>query len=141
MDKDQFNKIWHHLENSVENIKCVVSTSAISGNGEIYDAHAEDHTFSIRMDGGENVNVHMYGVEARGLKILEVEAVGMGNNQQEIAEWVMDQVDGKVFASKDCFNEGEWIHRACKALNWASVPQVGGLVVVWDQPESVNMGG
>ena len=33
----------------------------------------------------------------------------------------------------DDINEGALITEACKALNWSSVPQVGGLEIEWDE--------
>tara|TARA_Y100000310_G_scaffold232139_1_gene234888 strand:+ start:437 stop:805 length:369 start_codon:yes stop_codon:yes gene_type:complete len=65
------------------------------------------------------------------LTILNLNPVNMGNDQQEIADWVGDHLGGEDFGSKDDFNEGEWIERACKALGWAFTPQTGGFSVDW----------
>lgn len=64
-------------------------------------------------------------------KIENLEPVDMGNNQRELAEYVMEQVDGMSFDSKDDFNEGAFIDTACQELGWAFTPQNGGFEVSW----------
>lgn len=64
-------------------------------------------------------------------KIEHLDPVDMGNNQQELADYVMEQVDGMSFDEKDDFNEGAFIEVACKELGWAFTPQNGGFEVSW----------
>lgn len=64
-------------------------------------------------------------------KIEHLDPVDMGNNQQELADYVMEQVEGMSFDEKDDFNEGAFIEVACKELGWATVPQTGGFEVWW----------
>ena len=64
-------------------------------------------------------------------KIDHLDPVDMGNNQQELADYVMEQVEGMSFDEKDDFNEGAFIQTACKELGWATVPQTGGFEVWW----------
>jgi hypothetical protein len=68
------------------------------------------------------------------MRVFSIEAIGMGNCQQEIADKVEELVDGVEFPDEQAFSsqEGELITRACNDLGWASVPQNGGLVVNWD---------
>ncbi len=71
-------------------------------------------------------------------KIEHLDPVDMGNNQQELAEYVMEQVEGMSFDEKDDFNEGAFIHTACKELGWAFTPQVGGFEVSWKYSIQIN---
>ena len=64
-------------------------------------------------------------------KIEHLDPTDMGDNQQELAEYVMEQVEGMSFDAKDDFNEGAFIQTACKELGWATVPQTGGFEVSW----------
>tara|TARA_R100001082_G_scaffold15629_1_gene7978 strand:+ start:509 stop:880 length:372 start_codon:yes stop_codon:yes gene_type:complete len=75
------------------------------------------------------------------LKIDYLQAVDMGSDQQEIADWVLDQVSDITFQSKDEFDEkeGQWIGEACKALGWHFTPQTGGFEVNWVYP--IKIGG
>lgn len=73
------------------------------------------------------------------LSIDHLEPINMGNDQQEIADYVMEQVGGMSFDSKDDFNEGAFIEIACKELGWASTPQNGGFEVRWAYP--IKIGG
>lgn len=68
------------------------------------------------------------------MKIFNLEATDMGNNQSEIAAKVLEYVDGIDYATKDDFynQEGALITQACTELGWSSVPQSGGLEVEWD---------
>jgi len=65
-------------------------------------------------------------------KIEHLNPVDMGSDQQELADYVMEQVDGMSFDEKDDFNEGAFIQTACKELGWATVPQTGGFEVSWE---------
>ena len=67
------------------------------------------------------------------MKIFNIEAIDMGNNQSEIANKVLEYVDGVSYSSKDDFysQEGALITQACYDLGWDSVPQSGGLEVEW----------
>jgi hypothetical protein len=71
------------------------------------------------------------------MQIFNIEATDMGCDQGEIADKVLDYVDGVDFKSPDEFNdlEGRLITRACNEMGWASVPQVGGLLVSWGSPD------
>jgi len=64
-------------------------------------------------------------------KIEHLNPVDMGSDQQELADYVMEQVDGMSFDEKDDFNEGAFIHTACKELGWTFTPQSGGFEVSW----------
>lgn len=88
------------------------------------------------------------------LKInTNLEACGMGNNQEEIAEWVSNcdewiaflshtnvhgipaNEDGarpcdEWFAEQD-FLPDDMIVIACEALGWKSVPDTGGLIMTY----------
>ncbi len=68
------------------------------------------------------------------MKISSIEGVDMGPDQDEIAEMVMEYVHDVDFEREDDFNEGAMITRACVELGWASVPQVGGLLIEWVTP-------
>jgi hypothetical protein len=71
-------------------------------------------------------------------KIEHLDPVNMGDNQQELADYVMEQVDGMSFDEKDDFNEGAFIQTACKELGWATVPQTGGFEVSWEFSIQIN---
>lgn len=71
-------------------------------------------------------------------KIEHLDPVDMGNNQQELADYVMEQVEGMSFDEKDDFNEGAFIEVACKELGWATVPQTGGFEVWWKYNIQIN---
>lgn len=64
-------------------------------------------------------------------KIDYLDPTDMGDNQQELADYVMEQVKDMSFDEKDDFNEGAFIQTACKELGWATVPQTGGFEVSW----------
>ena len=68
------------------------------------------------------------------MRIFHIEATDMGSDQQDIADKVMDMVDGRNFSSKDEFAkiEGQLVTQACQQLGWPSVPQTGGLLVEWE---------
>jgi len=68
------------------------------------------------------------------MKIFNLEAIDMGNNQQEIADRILEIVGDKDFKTHEEFLnlESNLIVQACKDLNWLSVPQSGGLVINWD---------
>tara|TARA_R110000737_G_scaffold158257_1_gene186569 strand:+ start:239 stop:520 length:282 start_codon:yes stop_codon:yes gene_type:complete len=67
------------------------------------------------------------------MKIFNIEAVDMGNDQQEIADWVMNHIGDTEFENEEAFQEqeGSLIHLACESMEWNSVPQVGGLIAEW----------
>ena len=65
-------------------------------------------------------------------KIGHLEPNDMGEDQEELAAYVMEQVEGMSFDGKDDFNEGAFIHQACKELGWATVPQTGGFDIQWE---------
>ena len=62
----------------------------------------------------------------------------MGDHQQEIADYILDQVSGIDFESKDDFNEGAWIEKACKEMGWTFTPQTGGLNIEWCYPITIS---
>jgi hypothetical protein len=64
------------------------------------------------------------------MKIQHIEAVNMGNYQEEIAQEVLRLIQGMEFQSLEDFYEieNELITKACKNLAWHSVPQNGGLI-------------
>jgi|14BtaG_2_1085337.scaffolds.fasta_scaffold329063_1 hypothetical protein len=66
---------------------------------------------------------------------FSIEATDMGNNQQDIADWVenyiYEQPQDKQQALLD--DADNLITLACNSLGWHSVPQNGGLIVnVWE---------
>lgn len=73
------------------------------------------------------------------MKILSLEAVDMGVNQDEIAEKCEDYIWQTDFKTADEFYaiSDNLVVRACKELGWHSVPQNGGLEANWD-PKSGN---
>lgn len=70
------------------------------------------------------------------MKIFNLEATNMGNNQQEIADKCYEYIADHDFNSVQEFErmESKLIRRACADLGWQSVPSAGGLVVNWDSP-------
>ena len=64
------------------------------------------------------------------MKIQHIEAVNMGNYQEEIAQEVLRLIQGMEFQSLEDFYEieGKLNTKACKKLGWHSVPQNGGLI-------------
>ena len=71
-------------------------------------------------------------------KIEHLEPTDMGEDQEELATYVMEQVKDISFDEKDDFNEGAFIHTACKELGWATVPQTGGFEVSWEFSIQIN---
>jgi hypothetical protein len=69
------------------------------------------------------------------MKIYNIEAVDLGNDQQEIAKWVMNHLRDTEFKNEEEFSEQEFslIHRACESMGWHSAPQTGGLIVEWQE--------
>ena len=69
------------------------------------------------------------------MKVLSIEAVDMGNNQQEIADWVDNYLVDTDFKDQSEFDAIEFtlIEKACKSLGWQAVPQTGGLIVNWSE--------
>lgn len=67
------------------------------------------------------------------MKVLNIEAVDMGNNQQEIADWVMRIYGDIDWPTKADFEDLEYIliDQACDFLGWHSVPSNGGLIFDW----------
>lgn len=63
-------------------------------------------------------------------KIFNITAINI-NNGQEIADWIYKKLHDQDI-NPDDLNTGELITEACKALGWASVPQVGGIEIEWD---------
>ena len=63
------------------------------------------------------------------MKIFNLNATDMGEDQSEIAAKVLEYVDDIDYASKKDFYEAEYalITKAC-----AELPQCGGLEVEWD---------
>lgn len=70
------------------------------------------------------------------MKIFSLEAVNMGNNQNEIVTKVEGYVKDVDFKSPEEFydQEGSLIKKACEEMAWTSCPQTGGFVVHWDSP-------
>ena len=71
------------------------------------------------------------------MKMFNLEATDMGNNQQEIADKALELIADKDFKTADEFYdmEGDLIERACKELGWQSTPQTGGLIANWDSED------
>jgi len=71
-------------------------------------------------------------------KIGHLEPNDMGEDQEELAAYVMEQVKDMSFDEKDDFNEGAFIHTACKELGWAFTPQTGGFEVSWEYSVQID---
>ena len=70
------------------------------------------------------------------LKGFDIEATDMGNNQQEIADWVENYIfEQPKDKQQELLNDADdLIPLACKSLGWEGVPQTGGLIVnLWDE--------
>lgn len=74
------------------------------------------------------------------MKIFNIEAINMGNDQQEIADWIVNHIGNTEFENEEAFyeQEGLFIHMACKSMGWYSVPQTGGLIAEWAKEEKNN---
>jgi hypothetical protein len=72
------------------------------------------------------------------MKNFNIEAIDMGNNQADIAEWVehyiFEQQTKGINIDEMLEDPDQFVSMACKALGWHSQPSVGGLVVesVWN---------
>ena len=65
------------------------------------------------------------------MKIFNITTTNI-NDGQELAGWIYNKLKDQDL-NPDDINEGALITEACKALNWSSVPQVGGLEIEWDE--------
>ena len=65
------------------------------------------------------------------MKIFNITTTNI-NDGQELADWIYNRLKDQDL-NPDDINEGALITEACKALNWSSVPQVGGLEIEWDE--------
>jgi hypothetical protein len=65
------------------------------------------------------------------MKIFNITTTNI-NDGQELADWIYNKLKDQDL-NPDDINEGALITEACKALNWSSVPQVGGLEIEWDE--------
>ena len=65
------------------------------------------------------------------MKIFNITTTNI-NNGQELADWIYNKLKDQDL-NPDDINEGKLITDACHALNWSSVPQVGGLEIEWDE--------
>ena len=65
------------------------------------------------------------------MKIFNIATTNI-NDGQELADWIYKKLKDQDL-NPDDVNEGALITEACKALNWESVPQVGGLEIEWDE--------
>lgn len=65
------------------------------------------------------------------MKIFNIATTNI-NDGQELADWIYNKLKDQDL-NPDDINEGALITEACKALNWSSVPQVGGLEIEWDE--------
>ena len=63
-------------------------------------------------------------------KIFNITSTNI-NDGQEIADWIYNKLKDQDINPAE-LNEGALITEACKALNWSSVPQVGGIEIEWD---------
>ncbi len=66
------------------------------------------------------------------MKITAIEASGMGSHQDEIRQKVQEYLYDMEFTCIDEFHdmESRLIIRACLELNWFSIPQQGGFIVL-----------
>lgn len=65
------------------------------------------------------------------MKIFNVTTTNISDGQ-ELAAWIYNKLKDQDL-NPDNINEGALIIEACEALNWSSVPQVGGLEIYWDE--------
>jgi hypothetical protein len=65
------------------------------------------------------------------MKIFNIATTNI-NDGQELADWIYNKLKDQDLNPND-INQGALITEACKALNWSSVPQVGGLEIEWDE--------
>ncbi len=65
------------------------------------------------------------------MKIFNIATTNIKDGQ-ELADWIYNKLKDQDL-NPDDVNEGALITEACKALNWSSVPQVGGLEIEWDE--------
>ena len=65
------------------------------------------------------------------MKIFNITTTNI-NDGQELACWIYSKLKDQDL-NPDDINEGALITEACKALNWSSVPKVGGLEIEWDE--------
>ena len=65
------------------------------------------------------------------MKIFNITTTNI-NDGQELADWIYNKLKDQDL-NPDDINEGALITEACKALNWSSVPQVGGIEIEWDE--------
>jgi len=68
------------------------------------------------------------------MKIFDIKTTNI-NNGQELADWIYNKLKDQD-VTPDNVNEGALVTEACKALNWVSVPQVGGLEIEWEIEEN-----
>ena len=66
---------------------------------------------------------------------FDIEASNMGNNQQELADWVESYIfkNARVDTIQSMLdNADSYLSNACEALGWVNVPQTGGFEVnIW----------
>lgn len=65
------------------------------------------------------------------MKIFNIATTNI-NDGQELADWIYKKLKNQDLNPND-INEGALITESCKALNWSSLPQVGGLEIEWDE--------
>ena len=65
------------------------------------------------------------------MKINKISSTNI-NDGQELADWIYGKLQVEDI-NPDEINEGALITEACKALNWRSVPQSGGIIIEWDE--------
>ena len=73
----------------------------------------------------------LFGLMVNKMKIFNIATTNI-NNGQELADWIYNKLKDQDL-NPDDINEGALITEACIALNWSSVPQVGGLEIEWDE--------
>ena len=80
MNMQEAKKVYDKLEETQENIPCVVSTSRIQGKGLIHDAqnyYNPSHliTFKIKMNNGKKVEVPYFGVMLLWIKTNTIRGI------------------------------------------------------------------
>ena len=65
------------------------------------------------------------------MKIFNITTTNI-NDGQELACWIYNKLKNQDLNPGD-INEGALITEACKALNWSSFPEVGGLEIEWNE--------
>ncbi len=65
------------------------------------------------------------------MKIFTIQSTNI-NDGHQLADWVYNQVKESDYKSIDDFDANAWLVKACHALQWHSIPNVGGLIAEFE---------